>query len=94
MTKARQLWVAAALLLAAHVGQASDCSPGSPMYEDAFFAICDAARETEARSAESRGKTQDVPGDTNQLGAPGNRGGRPQPPGPVALDAEQTARSH
>ena len=40
----RQLAMVGGLLIACNVSYASDCSPGSPMYEDTFFKYCDDAR--------------------------------------------------
>lgn len=40
----RQLAMVGGLLIACNVSYASDCSPGSPIYEDTFFKYCDDAR--------------------------------------------------
>jgi hypothetical protein len=58
MTMTRKSLVAAALLVANSGSYASDCSPGSPMYEDAFFAICDTAREMQSDAADSETKPE------------------------------------
>lgn len=85
MIMTRKLLVAAVLLVASSGSYASDCSPGSPLYEDAFFKICDEARETEVRAIVPAEKKPDVGGGINQSSAERNRGDH-APPGPLALD--------
>ncbi len=88
----KHLWAAIAFLVASDIGHASDCSPGSPMYQDAFFTICDAAREAEVDAANSAERKPNVHSGTNQPGAERNPGDRVPVPGSLALDSEEAAR--
>lgn len=85
MIMTRILLVAAVLLVASSGSYASDCSPGSLLFEDAFFKICDEARETEVRVIMAAEKKPDVDGVKNQSSAKRNPGDQ-MPPGPLALD--------
>lgn len=55
------------LLVICNAGQASDCSPGSPIYEDRFFRYCDEARAANEGAAPVRsGATEEAKAHSNQ----------------------------
>lgn len=68
--------MAAALFVVSSGSYAGDCSPGSLLYEDAFFKICDAAREMDAREAIAAEKKPDVDSGKKQSSAKLDRGDR------------------
>lgn len=74
------------ILMLWNVSHASDCSPGSPMYEDAFFKICD-----EARTRDRLAVTEEKEARRGDATIP--RSWEPNPGGNVSLPKEQALES-
>lgn len=71
----------AAMLFVAWNAHAGDCSPGSPIYDDAFFKYCDSARAAQAEA------TQDAPETAQRHTTSGEEGNRSATARPSGADA-------
>jgi hypothetical protein len=71
----------AAMLFVAWNAHAGDCSPGSPIYDDAFFKYCDDARAAQAEA------TQDTPDTARRRTTSGDEGKASAAVGPSGADA-------
>lgn len=68
--------MASVLFVVSGGSYAGDCSPGSLLYKDTFFKICDAARGMDAREAIAAEKKPDVDSGKKQSSAGLDRGDR------------------
>jgi hypothetical protein len=71
----------AAMLFVAWNAHAGDCSPGSPIYDDAFFKYCDSARAAQAEA------TQDTRDTAKQHATSGEDGNTSAAAGPSRANA-------